>query len=88
MARGTAFLEEPTIADIYDQAMGNEPVVGILASISAHVPMMGHGSQWPEATRTSPSPGSRTGRSPAGTRRLLSGSSPTRWLRGTASRAT
>lgn len=46
LARGTAFLEEPTIADIYDQAMGNEPVVGVLASLSAHVPMMGHGSQW------------------------------------------
>lgn len=45
-ARGTAYLEEPTIADIYDQAMGNEPVVGILASVSAHIPMMGHGSQW------------------------------------------
>ena len=46
LARGTAYLEEPTIADIYDQAMGNEPVVGVLASISAHIPMMGHGSQW------------------------------------------
>ena len=46
MARGTAFLEQPTIADIYDRALGNEPVVGILASISAHIPMMGHGSQW------------------------------------------
>jgi type I phosphodiesterase/nucleotide pyrophosphatase len=45
-ANGPAFMVTPTLADLYDRAMDNEPVVGALASLSAHVMMIGHGSQW------------------------------------------
>ncbi len=45
-ANGPAFMILPTIADLYDRAMGNEPLVGGLASLSAHIMMIGHGSQW------------------------------------------
>lgn len=45
-ANGPAFMILPTIADLYDRAMDNEPVVGGLASLSAHLMMIGHGSQW------------------------------------------
>lgn len=45
-ANGPAFMVLPTIADLYDHAMGNEPLVGGLASLSAHIMMIGHGSQW------------------------------------------
>jgi hypothetical protein len=43
---GPGFLLEPTIADVYDRAMGNEPKVGAIATLAAHVMMMSHGSQW------------------------------------------
>ena len=36
----------PTLADLYDRAMGNEPKVGGIATLAAHLMMMGHGSQW------------------------------------------
>jgi hypothetical protein len=45
-ANGPAFMVLPSIADLYDRAMNNEPVVGALASLSAHLMMIGHGSQW------------------------------------------
>ena len=45
-ANGPAFMILPTIADLYDRAKDNEPVVGALASLSAHLMMIGHGSQW------------------------------------------
>jgi Type I phosphodiesterase / nucleotide pyrophosphatase len=41
---GPAFLIEPTLADIYDRAMGNEPVVGIVGTVDIHFGMLGHGS--------------------------------------------
>jgi Type I phosphodiesterase / nucleotide pyrophosphatase len=41
---GPAFLIEPTLADVYDQAMGNEPVVGIVGTVDIHFGMLGHGS--------------------------------------------
>jgi hypothetical protein len=41
---GTLLL--PTLADLYDVAMGNEPVVGVIATLGAHTGMVGHGSQW------------------------------------------
>ena len=44
--RGPAFLIEPTLADLYDRAMGNRPLVGGIATLSAHLMMMGHGSEW------------------------------------------
>ncbi len=45
-ANGPAFLEDPTLADLYDRAMGNRPVVGAVVTLSAHVMMMSHGSLW------------------------------------------
>jgi hypothetical protein len=45
-ANGPAFLEVPTLADLYDRAMGNRPVVGAVVTLSAHVMMMSHGSLW------------------------------------------
>jgi hypothetical protein len=41
---GPAFLDEPTLADLYDRAMGNKPIVGISATVNIHFGMMGHGS--------------------------------------------
>ncbi len=41
---GTLLL--PTLADLYDVAMRNEPVVGVIATLGAHSGMVGHGSQW------------------------------------------
>ncbi|MGH2636208.1 MAG: alkaline phosphatase family protein, partial [Actinomycetota bacterium] len=43
---GPAFLLEPTLADLYDIAMGNRPEVGGIATLAAHIMMMSHGSQW------------------------------------------
>ncbi len=45
-ANGPAFMVLPTIADLYDRAMHNDPVVGGLATLSAHLMMIGHGSEW------------------------------------------
>lgn len=45
-ARGPAFLITPTLADLYDLAMGNEPVVGELGTVSIHFGMLGHGAYW------------------------------------------
>ncbi len=41
---GPAFLIEPTLADLYDRAMDNEPVVGIVGTVDIHFGMLGHGS--------------------------------------------
>jgi hypothetical protein len=43
---GPAFLLEPSLADLYDLAMDNEPKVGAIATLAAHIMMMGHGSLW------------------------------------------
>jgi hypothetical protein len=43
---GPGFLLEPTLADLYDLAMANEPEIGAIATLAAHIMMMGHGSQW------------------------------------------
>jgi len=45
-AQGPAFLIDPTLADLYDVANGNEPVVGELGTVSIHLGMLGHGSMW------------------------------------------
>lgn len=45
-AEGPDFLLAPTLADLYDRAMGNRPIVGEVATLSAHIMMMGHGSEW------------------------------------------
>ncbi|MGZ8606094.1 MAG: alkaline phosphatase family protein [Actinomycetota bacterium] len=45
-ANGPAFLLEPTLADLYDASRGNRPKVGAIATLAAHIMMMGHGAQW------------------------------------------
>ncbi len=45
-ARGPQWLIDPTLADLYDRAMGNRPVVGELATVSIHLGMLGHGAMW------------------------------------------
>lgn len=47
--QGPHLLNVPTLADLYDVAMDNEPKVGTVATLAAHVMMMGHGTQWPGA---------------------------------------
>jgi len=43
---GPNFLMLPTLADVYDEAMDNEPEVGIVATADIHLSMMSHGSFW------------------------------------------
>jgi hypothetical protein len=43
---GPGFLMEPTLADLYDLAMGNKPMVGNVATVNWHQNMLGHGSMW------------------------------------------
>ncbi len=45
-SNGPQWLVDPTLADLYDRAMGNRPVVGELATVSIHLGMLGHGSMW------------------------------------------
>ncbi|MET0799958.1 MAG: alkaline phosphatase family protein [Actinomycetota bacterium] len=45
-SQGPTFMELPTLADRYDLAMDNEPIVGASASLSAHIMMMSHGKGW------------------------------------------
>jgi hypothetical protein len=45
-ALGPGLLMRPTLADLYDRAMGNEPEVGVVASVTWHLNMMGHGAMW------------------------------------------
>ncbi|MET0800678.1 MAG: alkaline phosphatase family protein [Actinomycetota bacterium] len=42
--QGPSFLVEPTFADVYDRALDNEPVVGIVGTVDIHFGMLGHGS--------------------------------------------
>lgn len=41
---GPTFLIEPTLADVYDRAMRNDPVAGIVGTVDIHFGMLGHGS--------------------------------------------
>jgi hypothetical protein len=43
---GPSLLLWPTFGDLYDLAMDNEPVVGGVATLSAHALMVSHGSMW------------------------------------------
>ena len=45
-AEGPIYMELPTLADVYDLAMDNEPIIGAAASLSAHLMMMSHGKGW------------------------------------------
>ena len=42
--QGPTFFIEPTLADVYDRAMDNEPVAGIVGTVDIHFGMLGHGS--------------------------------------------
>ena len=48
---GPRVLRVPTLGDRYDLAMGNEPLVGTVGSLSAHLLMMSRGSFVPGADR-------------------------------------
>lgn len=43
---GPQFLVEPTLADLYDLDRDNRPLVGAIATLAAHIMMMGHGAGW------------------------------------------
>lgn len=45
-ALGPVLLMEPTLADLYDRAMDNEPLVGALVSVTWHLNMASHGALW------------------------------------------
>jgi hypothetical protein len=40
-------IRPPTLADAYDKARDNDPVVGMLAAVNWHLSMIGHGAGWP-----------------------------------------
>ncbi|MEX1045979.1 MAG: alkaline phosphatase family protein [Actinomycetota bacterium] len=42
----SSLLVRPTLADLYDRAMDNEPKIGTVATREIHLGMMGHGSRW------------------------------------------
>jgi hypothetical protein len=46
MDRGPTTLRGATLADRYDLAMGNAPIVGTLGTLSDHLTMMSHGSEF------------------------------------------
>ena len=46
MEFGPTTLRGRTLADAYDVAMGNQPVVGALGTLADHLPMMSHGSEF------------------------------------------
>ncbi len=43
---GSRFLGAPTLGDLYDRALDNEPVVGTVGMVDLHLGMMSHGSLW------------------------------------------
>ncbi|MGH2591147.1 MAG: alkaline phosphatase family protein, partial [Actinomycetota bacterium] len=45
-ALGPVLMMEPTLGDLYDRAMDNEPLVGALASVTWHLNMASHGALW------------------------------------------
>ncbi|MGH2750671.1 MAG: alkaline phosphatase family protein [Actinomycetota bacterium] len=47
LADDPSLLEVPTLADLYDEARGNEPEIGLLATVNWHLGMVGHGSSHP-----------------------------------------
>ena len=44
--QGPTYFILPTLADLYDVANGNRPIVGELGTVSIHLGMLGHGSMW------------------------------------------
>ncbi len=44
---GPRFLELPTLADRYDRASNNDPLVGAIGTVAIHLGMLGHGTRFP-----------------------------------------
>jgi hypothetical protein len=44
---GPRYLELPTLADRYDRATGNEPLVAAIGTVAIHLGMLGHGARFP-----------------------------------------
>lgn len=43
---GPAYLEAPSLADLYDVAGGNAPLIGLIGSAQVQLGLIGHGSMW------------------------------------------
>jgi Type I phosphodiesterase / nucleotide pyrophosphatase len=43
---GPGLMMEPTLADLYDRAKDNKPLVGVLGTVTWHLNMASHGSMW------------------------------------------
>lgn len=43
---GPQLLMEPTLGDLYDRSMGNDPLVAMLGTVGWHLNMASHGSYW------------------------------------------
>lgn len=43
---GSRYLMRPTLADLYDRALGNRPLIGVSATVAIQLGMVGHGSLW------------------------------------------
>jgi hypothetical protein len=43
---GPRYLMRPTLADLYDRALGNRPLIGVSATVAIQLGMVGHGSLW------------------------------------------
>jgi hypothetical protein len=43
---GPDLMIRPTLADLYDRANGNAPLIGEVATVNIHLGMLGHGSMW------------------------------------------
>ena len=48
---GPGLLNEPTLADLYDHAMGDRSVVGEMATVNIHLGMLGHGAMWAQSDK-------------------------------------
>lgn len=48
---GPRYLRKPTLADVYDRAMGNAPLVGTVALDEWHLAMTGRGARFPGGDR-------------------------------------
>lgn len=44
-------LRTPTLADVYDRALGNEPKIGMVGKAAMHLGMIGHGAGFPGGDR-------------------------------------
>lgn len=49
--RGPKLLQEPALADRYDAAAGNAPLVAAIGSAAIQLALIGHGSLWPGGDR-------------------------------------